>query len=38
MYAEENIQGSKDIGILKIVRMGAKDMIKAMELCIKNGY
>jgi hypothetical protein len=38
MYADENTAGSKDIGILKITRMGAKDMLKIMELCIKNGY
>jgi len=38
MYSDENIASSRDIGQLKITRMGAKDMIKTMELCIKNGY
>ena len=38
MYSEENIAPSKDVGQLKITRMGAKDMIRTMEQCIKNGY
>lgn len=38
MYSEENLIINKDTGTLKITRMGAKDMIKTMELCIKNGY
>ena len=38
MFTEENLAILKDAGQLKITRMGAKDMIKIMELCIKNGY
>ena len=38
MYLDENFGNNKDLGILKITRMGSKDMIKTMELCIKNGY
>ena len=39
MYAEgENNQNQKGFGLLKITRMGAKDMLKIMEQCIKNGY
>jgi len=38
MFAEENIANQRDVGQLKVTRMGAKDMIKTMEFCIKNGY
>ena len=38
LYSDENTLQQKEIGQLKITRMGAKDMIKQMELCIKNGY
>lgn len=38
MYSEENLATAKDAGQLKITRMGARDMIRTMELCIKNGY
>jgi hypothetical protein len=38
MYNEENLATAKDSGQLKITRMGARDMIRTMELCIKNGY
>jgi dynein heavy chain len=38
MYSEENLRDQKAIGMLKITRMGSKDMVKTMEQCIKNGY
>ena len=38
MYAEENVKEHKNVGQLIITRMGAKDLLKKMELCIKNGY
>jgi hypothetical protein len=41
MYSEENLAGQKDIGALKITRMGPKEMgkiQKVMEMSIKNGY
>lgn len=38
MYNEENQANNPNLGMLKTTRMGAKDMTKIMELCIKNGY